>query len=434
MLNLPVYFLGSSYYLHTRIGGKQVKRSLRTSYKREALRRALLLLHAMTNPKQPPPQKYTLDIERGILQTDGEDDHARAMEALAALSALRNGSPTSASGSGAPPGANAPALAHGHSHALTLPELLEKFFLLRKHLKQATAIAYRNCINELDTFLKHPAITQITASDITRYQEHLANAKKKNSTRTIDNKISIIRALFNFAKKQGYTKQDNPAANRALLTKKQRLAGGYAIFEREEIATFFSSSFFKDQQKKDPDYANAVLLGLFTGCRIGEITNLQTNQFKITPTGIRYITIRDSKTSAGIREIPLHPFAYKLVSDFIESKNEKIFKYIEKEGKGTGNAVGKKFARNLIDAKIDRPKLVFHSLRKFVNNEFMKNGVNIETRCQIIGHELDNVNVSTYTNKINIEELAAAAFPTFELIYSLVTPPPELPDLGNTII
>ncbi len=35
MLNLPIYLLGSSYYLHTRIAGRQVKRSLRTSYKRE---------------------------------------------------------------------------------------------------------------------------------------------------------------------------------------------------------------------------------------------------------------------------------------------------------------------------------------------------------------------------------------------------------------
>ena len=36
MLNLPIYLLGSSYYLHTRIAGKQFNRSLRTSYKREA--------------------------------------------------------------------------------------------------------------------------------------------------------------------------------------------------------------------------------------------------------------------------------------------------------------------------------------------------------------------------------------------------------------
>lgn len=36
MLNLPIYLLGSCYYLHTRIGGKQIKRSLGTSYKRVA--------------------------------------------------------------------------------------------------------------------------------------------------------------------------------------------------------------------------------------------------------------------------------------------------------------------------------------------------------------------------------------------------------------
>ena len=36
-LPLPIYLLGSSYYLHTRVGGKQVKRSLRTSYKRVAI-------------------------------------------------------------------------------------------------------------------------------------------------------------------------------------------------------------------------------------------------------------------------------------------------------------------------------------------------------------------------------------------------------------
>lgn len=42
MLNLPMYFLGSSYYLHTRIDGKQVKRSLRTSYQRVAINASLM--------------------------------------------------------------------------------------------------------------------------------------------------------------------------------------------------------------------------------------------------------------------------------------------------------------------------------------------------------------------------------------------------------
>ena len=159
---------------------------------------------------------------------------------------------------------------------------------------------------------------------------------------------------------------------------------------------------------------------MFTGCRIGEITSLKKDNFKKSSGGINYLVIRDSKTQAGIREVPLHPHLMERVSEFLDKKTDKLFKYVEKEGKGSGNAVGKKFARNLESARINREKLVFHSLRKFVNNELMKNGVSLENRCQFIGHEIENVNVSIYTNKINIDALAAAVFPTLEKFRDLI--------------
>ncbi len=410
-LPLPIYLLGSSYYLHTRIGGKQVKRSLRTSYKRVAIIRAITLLNGLSMHKKPDLSNlstYELDLSRGILKADGDEDHARLMQALHAMQAVQ------------PAQAQAPIAAQASADdptALKLGELLEKFLLLKK-VTQATAIAYKNCIEEISKFLKNPAITRITASDVTRYQEFLA--EKGNGVRTIDNKISIVRAVFNFAVKQGYTRNGNPAQNRALLTKKQRLKGGYAIFEKEEIEQFFNSEFFKEQEEKDPDYTTAVLFGLFTGCRIGEITSLKKDNFKKSTTGINYLVIRDSKTNAGIREVPLHPYLLERISEFLDKKTDKIFKYVEKEGKGTGNAVGKKFARNLESAKITREKLVFHSLRKFVNNELMKSGVSLENRCQFIGHEIENVNVSIYTNKINIDALAAAIFTTLEKFRDLI--------------
>lgn len=418
MLGLPIYLLGSSYYLHTRIDGVQVKKSLRTSYKRLAILRAVALLNSLRMNKKPTlgdfahllndqtHRKYEMDIARGIYKAEGEEDHQRLMQVLAAT---QNGSMAPKTAESSYP---------SDEHTLKLAELLEKFFLLRKQLTQATAIAYRNCITELAKFLKNPPITKVSPSDITRYQEFLA--EKGNSVRTIDNKISIIRALYNFGKKQGYTRHENPAENRALLTKKQRLKGGYAIFEREEIREFFQSNFFKEQKAKDPDYTTAVLLGLFTGCRIGEVTNLRKNQFKTSDLGNTYIVINDAKTLAGIREIPILPSIYKRIQSFIESKEDKVFKYVERDGKGTGNAVGKKFVRNLESAKITREKLVFHSLRKFVNNELMKNKVSLEHRCQLIGHELENVNVTVYTEKIGIDEMAEAVFPTFEKIYNLV--------------
>ena len=412
-LSLPIYKLGSSFYLHTRINGKQVKRSLRTSYQRIAIIRAIALLNGLTMHKKPDLSNlstYELDLSRGILKADGDEDHARLMQALQAMQQLQQAQPQAPAPVAAPVQADDPT-------ALKLGELLEKFLLLKK-VTQATAIAYKNCIEEISKFLKNPAITRITASDVTRYQEFLA--EKGNGVRTIDNKISIVRAVFNFAVKQGYTRNGNPAQNRALLTKKQRLKGGYAIFEKEEIEQFFNSEFFKEQEEKDPDYTTAVIFGLFTGCRIGEITSLKKDNFKKSTTGINYLVIRDSKTNAGIREVPLHPYLLERISEFLDKKTDKIFKYVEKEGKGTGNAVGKKFARNLESAKITREKLVFHSLRKFVNNELMKNGVSLENRCQFIGHEIENVNVAIYTNKINVDELAAAIFPTLEKFRDLI--------------
>ena len=78
-LSLPIYLLGSSYYLHTRIGGKQVKRSLRTSYKRVAIIRAITLLDSLM--RKDLPQKYELDLSRGILKAADDADHARLMQA-----------------------------------------------------------------------------------------------------------------------------------------------------------------------------------------------------------------------------------------------------------------------------------------------------------------------------------------------------------------
>ena len=409
-LALPIYLLGSSYYIHTRINGQQVKRSLRTGFKREAIIRAIALLNTLS---MSTPSKYELDLSKGILKSNGPEDHSRLLAAIEAMKALHSSQATAP----APTAPNTIAAPLDDPTALKLGELLEKFFLLRK-VKQATAQGYKNATEEFSKFLKNPPITRISTSDITRWQEHLAT--KGNVPRTIDGKVGVIKAIYNFAKKQGYTRNDNPAENRDLLTKKQKQRGGYAIFEKEEIDLLFRSEFFKEQQIKDPDYAHAVLLGLFTGCRISEITNLKKDQFKISSTGIPYITIRDSKTIAGIREVPLHPYIFGIMQTFIYTKTDKVFKYVEKEGKGSGNAVGKKFARNLESAGITRDKLVFHSLRKFVNNELLRHKVSLEHRCQFIGHELDHVNIAVYSNLINVDELANSVIPTFNAIVKIV--------------
>ena len=410
MLNLPIYLLGSSYYLHTRIKGQQVKRSLRTAYRREAIIRAISLINSL---HMSTPQKYELDFVNGVLKADGAEDHSRLMQAIAAMKTLHSGQATM-------PAQHVAALQKDDPTALKLGELLNKFFLLR-NVKPATALSYKNATDEFSKFLRNPPITRISTSDVTRWQEHLA--KKGNVPRTIDGKVGVIKAIYNFAKKQGYTREDNPAADRDLLTKKQKQRGGYATFETDEIAALLGCGFFRERLDEKSDYTTAVLVALMTACRVGEITTLRKEHFKHSRKCTPFITIRDSKTAAGIREVPLHPYIYAHLApklDALKNSDDRLFNYAEREGKGSGNAAGKMLARNLESARLTRDKLVFHSLRKYVNNELLQNGVNLEHRCQLVGHEIDNVNVAVYSKTISVDDLAAAVFPALDIIAATV--------------
>ena len=155
-------------------------------------------------------------------------------------------------------------------------------------------------------------------------------------------------------------------------------------------------------------------MALFTGCRISEITGLDKSQI-INDGKLTYIHVTDSKTAAGIREIPILPKLMALgFEDFVKSKSGKLFKYQDRLGKGSGNAVSKKFLRTKSELGINRPKLVFHSLRKFLNNYLVEHEVLLEIRCQLLGHEIENVNVQTYTGTIPLQKIADTIFPILE--------------------
>jgi site-specific recombinase XerD len=442
MLGLPLYLRGTTYYLHTRIAGKQVKRSLDTGHRRVAILRAIALLNDLhMSQRSTPPSKYEIDIGRGIFKANGAEDHKQMLEALAALTNAKVPiAQTAPAPIAAPP-------QEDDASALRLGELLEKY-LLFKQLTPATVRGYRLTVEELATFLGNPRITRVTRSDLVRFQEHLRT--KGNGLRTVGKKLSTIITLFDFAKDHTYTRHDNPATGLGKVSKKEKRKSSWAIFKREEIETILRGEFFQQRIKTDPDYAHVVLLGLFTGLRIGEITSLKKSQFHVSVKGTHYISIEDSKTSAGIREVPIHNSVYNYLQPFLNGKSHHIFRYaddlekrkqraatiksrqtrlskakfpkpVDEEEEITGNAASKMFSRNIKDAGVTRPKLVFHSLRKFVNNSLLQKGVSLEIRSQFIGHEVDHVNVEVYTENLSIDALAAAVFPAIEYIYEFVS-------------
>jgi integrase len=410
-MQIPVYLRAQTFYIHTRVNGKQVKRSLKTSNKTLAIIRACQFLQAqcMSNDEFDfsKIRKFEVDLSRGIMKSDGPEDYQRMMEALRLLTQLSPKqsfeSPVSIP--------QTPAIG-----GLKLNELLDKFFLLKQTLSIATINDYRKVVEDFKAHSGNPNITDVSRATITRWQESLA---AKNSSRTIDKKIGVICTLFNYAIKQSYFFQSNPAEGRKLLTKRQKQKGGWAIIKEDEADLICKSDYMKVAKEKDPDYYYCVVIAFLTGCRVGEITNLQKTDLKISKKGICYIDVTDAKTVAGIREVPIPKLVFENLKSFAAnfSNRKTLFKYVNKEGQGSGNAAGKKFSRHLHELKIEREKLVFHSIRKFVNDYMMKSGLALEPRCQLIGHELDNVNVATYSQQFSIDDLAALVIPVQQKIW-----------------
>lgn len=370
-------------------------------------------------------KKYELDAATGKAIAVDADDHKRMMEAMAALAELtKEQTKLAKTGRRTLKPAQNDSESSDIDEAIpkptrqvskyTLSETLQKFALMKK-IELKTVESYKTTVSEFEKFLKVPMrLHQIDVDHVVRYREMLAT-DKGNSARTIDKKVGTLKALFNFALEQRYAAH-NPAAVKNLLSKRQKNSDGFAIFEAIEIERIFKSEVFTDEREKDPDFYWCTLLALLSGMRHDEATQLLREQIQQTESGIYYVSIREGKTNAAQRHVPLpQSFMDHGFLEFINTKEpqEQIFKYTK------GNALGKKFSRTIAACKVNREKLVFHSLRKFLNNALSHNKMPIEARCQFVGHEFDNVNVSTYSNKFNVDELHLLSSLTLDQVMKL---------------
>lgn len=90
MLKLPVYLRGSTYYLHTRVLGRQVKKSLGTSDKKTAM---IIAGHLLLKLIPMTIKKYEIDIHRGVYKSDSAEDHSRMLDALEHIGKLSPATP-----------------------------------------------------------------------------------------------------------------------------------------------------------------------------------------------------------------------------------------------------------------------------------------------------------------------------------------------------
>lgn len=412
MLTLPIYKRENIYYLHIRFDGVQIKRSLKTTDAHTATLRAIWLLKVlyMTKPKitdfdfgKEAIRKYEADFSTGKMKADGADDHARMMEAMKLWqSTQQKPTPKPAAENPSPSPAKA---------GLKLSGLLSKFLLLRKNLSDATKKGYAADLKEFEEFLKYPYIENITHDDVSRYQEWLA--KKGSGTSTIDKKVGVIRAVLNFGIKHHYIFGANPASNKNILSKKQKRERGSDFWELEQIVLLVNSNQFQSMKQDAPDFFYILLLGVLTGIRVSALASLEKQDLRVTENNFPFVRIRKDKTYAGMRDVPIPKQLFSELLNFAADK-EKIFGFTKREdGKGSSDPI-RKILNPLKEELGITGKLTFHGFRKFFNNWMMEQDVSLEARCQMVGHDIENVNVAIYGKKFSVEKLAQLVNPAQE--------------------
>lgn len=186
-------------------------------------------------------------------------------------------------------------------------------------------------------------------------------------------------------------------------TKSTRAKKGWGVFSNEDLVKLYAAVDHRDVSLKF-----LMLLAMYSGARIEELCSLKVADF-IDKQGINCFAIRDSKTRAGVRIVPLHNSLEPLINYALSLRRPKGYPYLitglstNKYG-ALSNAIGKRFGR-LKKAMGFGPELVFHSIRKCVITQLEQRGFPESVVADLVGHEKATITYGLYSGGSSLEAI-----------------------------
>ena len=204
------------------------------------------------------------------------------------------------------------------------------------------------------------------------------------------------------------------------------VSDGYVAFTPQELSKLFGPAFQKHVDGRPARYW-IPLIGLYTGMRIGEISQLQPTDFELDGTPCVSIRAhapspagedpnepkRRVKTLASIRTVPLHPKLIELgLLEYVRGRLKQSQRWMwddlrwsDKDGFGKYPSRDFQVLSKAAGVYVPRRK-VFHSLRSTLSQALEAVGLELELIDRFIGHEVSTTRVRNY-GRTN----AGAAFP-----------------------
>jgi integrase len=266
-----------------------------------------------------------------------------------------------------------------------------------------TTTRYRQVVRDFLASLGNRAnlnLAHIASKDVLAYRNSIIKAGK--SARTANLSVKVVSAGFNAALRQKHI-ASNPCTALETLN-----------IETEEKGTFSPAQISKLLRAAEGDWRAAILLGYYTGARLGDVANMRWNAVDLDK---RLIRFTPSKTKKPVT-IPLHDDLRRELLKYPGIGKAFLFPTLAGKGTGGRHGLSGRFTAIMdkagVEGKITRQaaggralsNLSFHSLRHSFNSAMANAGVSQEIRQKLTGQVSAEIN--THYTHHELEPLRAA--------------------------
>ncbi|MEZ8196240.1 tyrosine-type recombinase/integrase [Vibrio cortegadensis] len=270
---------------------------------------------------------------------------------------------------------------------------------IRKFERDKTQDTVSKVKNAVDNFLKYLKVYDILLTDITKRQVHdyIEVLQTKYAKTTVQGQISRMRSIWTYCESLDEVSTASPFDGHSYTggnntNKKQPFTIEEIQWIKENVAT------------NEPNKRLLLELGVFTGCRISELCNLQVKHV-ITDSDITAIYIETGKTDAAERIVPLTDDLGSRVKVLADNKLEDDLLL----GFDNSSEMSRWFSRIKTENISTDSAKCFHSFRVMFSTAMQQSGVDELKAAAILGHKRGNtMTYGYYSRGYELQQLKEA--------------------------
>jgi len=254
-----------------------------------------------------------------------------------------------------------------------------------------------------------PVIEGVSKKEVSLWLDALS---AKGVTKSIQKRIiKGCRNYWKYLSRYNIKKMVEDPFHQVILADKGKKKAPREPFEPHELVELWTMA----RDKHEDVLADLIVLGAYTGARIEELCSLM-----VKDVAEDVFNIIDSKTSAGVRAVPIHSHIKPIIKRLRDNSKDGYLLPNLTVGRfgDRSNTMSNRFSKLKVKVGHGRTK-VFHSLRHTLVTTLVNAGVMEFHIADIVGHEKKGVTGNVYAKAISIDvkrvaiEKVSYPFPDF---------------------